>query len=126
MENSDKLILTQNDFQKITSLIKVSESEIAELLEQEMDRAMVVADDELPEDVVAMNSKVTFKDMDTNKESVAILVYPQDAKIEEGKVSILAPIGAALIGLRVEQFIEWPMPNGKNKRLIVVSVENNN
>lgn len=126
MENSDKLILTQNDFQKITSLIKVSDSEIAELLEQEMDRATVVADDELPIDVVSMNSKVTFKDMDTNKESLATLVYPQDAKIEEGKISILAPIGAALIGLRVGQFIEWPMPSGKSKRLIVVSVENKN
>lgn len=125
MENPEKLILTQDDFQKISSLIKVSETEIAELLEEELDRAMIVANDELPKDVVAMNSKVVFKDVDTNKESVATLVYPQDAKIEENKVSILAPIGSALIGLRVGQLIEWPFPNGKSKRLMVMSVEKN-
>lgn len=79
---------------------------------------MVVANDELPADVVSMNSKVSFKDLDTEKESVVTLVYPQDANIDEGKISIFAPVGSALIGLRVGQVINWPLPHGKEKKIL--------
>jgi regulator of nucleoside diphosphate kinase len=122
MANQEKLILTQNDFQKLTSLVKATDSDIAELLEEELGRASVVSDEELPDDVVSMNSKVRFQDLDTGTETVVTLVYPHDARIEENKISILAPIGSALIGLRVGQVIQWPMPNGKEKRLKVISV----
>jgi regulator of nucleoside diphosphate kinase len=60
--------------------------------------------------------------LDTGKELVVTLVYPHDADIDENKISILAPIGAALIGLRVGQVIRWPVPSGKEKRLQVVAV----
>ena len=122
MENDSKLILTQNDFHKLSSLVTSTKSDIAELLEDELSRASIVPPEKLPNDVVSMNSTVGFVDLDTGKESIVTLVYPYDAKIEENKISILAPVGSALIGLRVGQVINWPMPHGKEKRLRVVSV----
>jgi len=120
--NSNLLILTQSDFEKLNSLLEAAQPDIAELLKEELSRAEIVANDELPVDVVSMNSKVIFKDLVTDKESVVTLVYPQDANIDEGKISIFAPVGSALIGLRVGQVINWPLPNGKEKRIQVVSV----
>jgi regulator of nucleoside diphosphate kinase len=120
------LIISQNDYQKISSLIRNAETQTAVLLEEEIGRAMVVSRDQLPSDVVSMNSTVKFVCMDSSKESVVKLVFPQDANIEENKVSILAPVGAALIGLRVGQVIKWPLPHGKETTLKVVSVLNHN
>ena len=122
MENQNNLILTQADFQKLSSLIRSENSVTAELLEEELGRAAVVADEELPKDVVSMNSKVCFQDLETGKETIVILVYPHEANIEENKISILAPVGSALIGLRVGQIIQWPVPNGKEKTFKVISV----
>lgn len=122
MKNSDNVILTKADYEKLSSLLVNAKPEIAELLEEELGRASIVSDGELPRDVVSMNSKVSFKDLDTGKELVVTLVYPHDADIDENKISILAPIGAALIGLRVGQVIRWPVPSGKEKRLQVVAV----
>lgn len=122
MENQDNLILTQDDFQKLTSLINGVNLEVAELLGEELSRALIVANEELPKDVVSMNSKVRFQDLETGKETIVNLVYPHEANIEENKVSILAPVGSALIGLRVGQEIQWPVPGGKEKRIKVLSV----
>lgn len=122
MENINNLILTQADFEKLSSLVNVSNTEASELLEEELSRASVVADESLPMDVVSMNSKVRFRDLETGKDTIVTLVYPHDANIEEGKVSILAPVGSALIGLRVGQVIQWPVPNGKEKQFKVLSV----
>ena len=122
MYSQDSLILTQADFQKLSSLLSSAQPEIAELLEEELGRATIVSNDKLPEDVVSMNATVSFQDLDTRKESVVTLVYPHEANIDENKISILAPVGSALIGLRVGQIINWPVPNGKEKRLKVISV----
>lgn len=122
MKDEDDLILSNGDFQKLSSLLNVTKPEIAELLEEELSRASVVPDNELPNDVVSMNSHVSFRDLDKGKESAITLVYPHEASIDENKVSILAPVGSALIGLKVGQVIEWPVPNGKEKRLKVISV----
>lgn len=124
MKTEPKVILKREDFEKINSLILNSKSEIAELLEEELSRADVVSSEELPDGVVSMNSRVSFKDLDTGRESMLTLVYPHEAKIEESKVSILAPVGSALIGLRVGDIIHWPLPHGKEKRLKVISVAN--
>lgn len=122
MEFQNNLILTKSDFEKLTSLLNTATHETAELLEEELSRASVVPNEELPSDVVSMNSKVSFQDLETEKETVVTLVYPHDANIEENKISIFAPVGSALIGLRVGQVIQWPVPNGKEKRFKVVSV----
>lgn len=122
MENQNILILTKEDFEKLTSLINSTNLETIELLEEELNRASVVANEELPADVVSMNSKVRYQDLETGKETVVTLVYPHEADIEKNKVSVLAPIGSALIGLRVGQIIQWPVPNGKEKQVRVLAV----
>lgn len=122
MPSRPPLVVSQNDFDSIFALIRNLRTEAAELLEEELGRATVVSLEQLPEDVVAMNTVVSFKDVDSGKESTITLVYPHEANIEEGKVSILAPVGSALIGLRIGESIRWPLPNGKDRNLKVTSV----
>lgn len=125
MEKRDQLILSQDDFQKISLLVRTASGELAELLEEELNRAQVVEDTKLLLDRVMMNSKVQFLDLESGKNQEITLVYPHEANIEENKVSILAPVGAALLGLKVGGVIEWPLPGGKKKKIQVLAVEAN-
>lgn len=124
MSRNPELTMTENDYTKLSALVANVSTKTAEQLELELDRAKIVQENEIPKDVVAMNSVVKFIDMENNQESTMTLVYPNDANIDENKVSILAPVGAALIGLRVGQTIDWPLPNGTTKHLKVVEVKN--
>jgi regulator of nucleoside diphosphate kinase len=81
-------------------------------LEAELERAVIVDINKIPKDVVTMNSKVCLKDMDTGKDESYHLVYPEDADIEQNKISILAPIGTAIMGYKVGDIIEWQVPAG--------------
>jgi regulator of nucleoside diphosphate kinase len=120
--NTEKIIITQTDYQKLSSLVSKTNTPTSELLEEELSRASVVNADQVPSDVITMNSTARFVDLDSEKESTITLVFPHEANVEENKVSILVPLGAALIGLRAGQEIIWPMPNGKERRLKVVEV----
>ncbi len=121
MYNND-LIISKSDFQRLSTLVNiVRSSEVIELLEQELERAVVVSDQDLPNNVVCMHSIVSYKECSNDKISIVNLVYPQEASIEENKISILTPVGSALIGLQVGQAIDWTFPNGI-KRLEVLSV----
>lgn len=122
MLNNQKLIITQANREKIATILPSAREDIAALLEEELERAQIVSDEELPKDVVTMNSIVKFIDTENDKESIVQLVFPQDSNIEENKISILTPVGSALIGLRVGQTINWPFPGGKEKQLKVISV----
>ncbi len=86
-----------------------------EELEAELNRAVIIAPDQVAADVITMNSKVCLKDVDTNKEESYELVYPEDADIEQNKISILAPIGTAILGYKVGDIIEWKVPAGLRK-----------
>jgi regulator of nucleoside diphosphate kinase len=88
-----------------------------EMLEEELARATIVASKDIPSDVATMNSRILFKDMETNDELEFTLVYPGDANVTQGKISVLAPVGTALLGLRVGDEIEWPVPSGKTRSL---------
>ncbi len=81
-------------------------------LRGELERAVIVEPKDVPEDVVTMRSVVQLVDMDTKKEEEYRLVYPHEADIREGKISILAPVGTAIIGAREGETIEWNVPNG--------------
>lgn len=122
MKNSNHLILTQADFEKLSTLVGNLDLERFQLLAEEIDRALIVEDDHIPRDVVCMNSKVSYQDLESGKENVVTVVYPDAANIDENKISVLAPIGSALIGLREGQVIEWPVPGGKQIRIKVLSV----
>ena len=122
MEQNEKLFLKSQDYLKITALLASAPEEIRDLLQSELDRATVAADDRVPEGVVTMHSLVEYIDVATKKSNRIRLVYPHEVNIEESKISVLAPIGAALIGLKVGQKIKWPLPNGREKVIEVTSV----
>ena len=89
-----------------------TEWERIEELGAELDRATIVEIDKPPQDIVTMNSKVCLKDVDTGKDEIYQVVYPEDADIEQNKISILAPIGTAILGYKVGDVIEWKVPAG--------------
>lgn len=122
MTNQNALMISRTDLEKISAIVSLAEKKQADLLEEELARAVIVADDQLPGNIVAMNSVVTFEDLDSHKVSTVTLVYPPDANFESGKISVLAPIGAALIGLSVGQSISWPISENKTRHIKIISV----
>lgn len=78
----------------------------------ELRRARVVPRAELPPDVVTMGSTVRLRDLETDEEETYTLVYPHEAAIEDDKLSVLAPVGTALLGYRAGDEVEWPVPAG--------------
>lgn len=96
--------------------------EIADGLRSELDRARIVEPEDMPQDVVTMNSTVRFADEETGKEFERTLCYPEEATGGTDKVSILAPLGSALLGLSVGQRIDWPVPGGRMARIRILDV----
>jgi regulator of nucleoside diphosphate kinase len=94
----------------------------AEMLETELDRAHVLPQDRLPPDVVSMHSRVLYEDVDTGERREVVLVYPEEADVQRSWISVLAPIGTALLGLSAGQSISWPVPGGRTRTIRVVSV----
>jgi regulator of nucleoside diphosphate kinase len=90
-------------------------------LSQELANARIVAPEEVPEDVVTMNSRVVVHDVDTEEDEMYTLVYPGDADIASGRLSILAPIGTAILGQRVNDVVKWRVPGGM-RRLRIAAV----
>lgn len=121
--NNQILIVSKSDYESLLPLAEKYETPAAEALDDELGRAEIVRDEEFPEDVVAMNSFVTFLDLDTGETTSLSLVYPGEANVEQMRISILSPVGTALIGLRVKGRIDWPLPNGKVRRLQVNAVK---
>ena len=76
-----------------------------------------------PADVVTMNSRVHCREEGSGKDYHLTLVYPKHANADEGKISILAPVGSALLGLKVGQHIDWPAPGGKSLKLTLLELE---
>lgn len=96
--------------------------EMAEVLLMELERARVVERGAVLNDSVQMGAAVEYRTEDGQTRRVT-LVYPADADIAEGKVSILTPIGTALLGLRAGQSIEWTANDGRTHKLEILSVE---
>jgi len=90
-------------------------------LEAELDRGQLVTPQNVPHDVITMNSQACLVDLDTDEEMTYTLVFPKDADIGQGKISILAPIGTAMLGYRVGDVFEWQVPDG-TRRLKVKTV----
>jgi len=117
------LIVSRFDRERLERLLeRVGSGGNLDLLRAELDRAEVVEPKDVPPDVVTMNSRVRVADEATGEESELQLVFPAAADVVRGAVSILAPVGSALLGLRVGSSIEWPVPEGRARRIRVVSV----
>jgi regulator of nucleoside diphosphate kinase len=78
----------------------------------ELRRARVVPRSQIPRNVVTMNSTVRLRDLETDEEETYTLVYPEEADIEADRLSVLAPVGTALLGYRAGDVVEWPVPAG--------------
>ncbi len=123
MNPNPAIFVTEQDLARLDRLLATSaKTPNVTQLEEELSRAVAVPAEKISPDVVTMNSRVRFADVDTGEESEVTLTYPQDADTETSKVSILAPVGAALIGLSVGETIAWPMPSGKQRRLRIMAV----
>jgi regulator of nucleoside diphosphate kinase len=116
------VLVGQRDNDRIRALLRNLKSDDYGLLYDELDGADIVSDDQLPADVVTMNTTVKFIDLDTDAESTITLMYPHEVGNSANAVSILAPVGAALLGLRVGETIEWPLPSGKIRKLKVIAL----
>lgn len=122
--SAPSITITRLDLQRLERVLASLQDVTpgVEALEQELARANVVGHDEVPAGVVTMNSRVHCREEASGKDYHLTLVYPQDAG-GEGRVSILAPVGSALLGLSVGQHIDWPAPGGKQLKLTLLAVE---
>ena len=119
------IILTAEDYERLSVLAHAARKrmpDLADELADEIGRARVLAKDKHPQDIVCMNSEVEFRDDTTGKVQRVTLVYPEEADISERKVSVLTPVGTALIGLRTGRSITWETPSGEVRQLTVLSV----
>ena len=119
------LIVSKDNYKRIIDLALFAEDrapEVASVLIAEMERARVVSPKALPSTAVQMGSTVAYR-TDSGEERRVTLVYPGEADISQGKISILTPIGAALIGLSPSQSIAWIGRDGRQQRLTVLKVE---
>jgi regulator of nucleoside diphosphate kinase len=121
-----RIVVTVQDLARLRTVIDTNGDarnlEASESLEAELARAVVVEPVQVAPDVITMNSRVVYLDEQSHQSREVTLCYPKDASVAEGRVSVLAPIGAALLGLSVGQVIEWPLPRGQRKRLRIMSV----
>lgn len=119
-----KIVIGDEEHERLSALansIAARQPELAEELLAEMDRARVVKSAKVPADVVRMNAEVEFETDEGHRRRVT-LVYPGEADISSGRISILTPIGAALIGLSAGQSFSFEARDGRQQRLTVLSV----
>ncbi len=120
-----KIFLTEFDKQRLEELIAVAiefgDRARADLngLSTEMNRAQLVAPQDVPPNVVTMNSEVLLRDVQDGKEVTYTLVFPQDANIDKGAISVLAPIGTAILGYQEGDKVTWKVPSGERTLEII-------
>jgi len=119
------ITLSSLDVRRLEALLEMPghrDTPAALALDQEIGRATVLAPENMPANVVTMNSTVVCVDDVTGDTHPLTLVYPRDADAATGKVSVLAPVGSALLGLSLGQQIDWQAPGGRPMRLRVVEI----
>ena len=115
------IYVTELDYNRLNGLIDRTrerngiDREYLNKLEAELDRAEVVDTKDIPRDVITMRSKVRLKDLVSGESNTYSLVFPTEADFSEGKISVLAPIGTAILGYRQGDTIEWSVPSGLRK-----------
>ena len=121
------IFVTEDDARKLRTLPvgvrerSVRDREHLRQLDDELDRARLVPASEIPADVVTMNSELALRDLDTGEEMVFRVVFPSEANADQQRISVLAPLGTAVLGYRAGDAIEWVVP-GRTRRLRIESV----
>lgn len=108
------IYITEADINRLRPLIEALKDSRDDLrgLEGELEHAHVVAPADVPPDVITMNSKARVRDLETDEEMTYTLVFPDKANVDEEKISVVAPIGTAMLGQRVGDEFEWEVPAG--------------
>ncbi|MFX1824055.1 nucleoside diphosphate kinase regulator [Acinetobacter sp. AS5] len=118
------IILSEQDLQRLETMLenqsKLSETMIR--LEDELARAEVVEPKEIASNIVTMHSRVLLTIAPSTETVEVTLVYPHEFKGEKGQVNVIAPIGAAILGLAEGQTIEWPQPDGHTMKVTIEKV----
>ena len=125
MAKQTKVILTSQDFDRLEALLASLPPNAfpgKTALQAELERAEIVEPEKVPPDVVTMNSTVRFQLLETGEEFQLTLVYPKDVQGHADRISVLAPVGSALLGLSVGDELEWPKPGGGVSTVTVVEV----
>jgi regulator of nucleoside diphosphate kinase len=121
-----RIIMAETEVERLSDLALRMEHATpfaAGMLLEEIERAEVRADAEMPDDIVRMRSTVRFKDTASGATRSILLVYPREADISAGKISVLSLVGAGLIGLAPEQEIQWPDRDGHERTLRILKVK---
>jgi len=117
------IFITESDLERLKVLLvqqraTLKASKYSAELQAELERAVVVESKGVPADVVTMHSLVELVDLDTGDNEVYSLVFPEEADVAHGKLSVLAPIGTAVLGYRVGDEFEWKVPAGVRRLLV--------
>ena len=125
VRGNPRITLSTEDYERLSALAHAARSRMPDLasdLAEEIDRADVLANTRHLQHVVCMNCEVEFRDDTTGKVQKVTLVYPDEADILKRQVSVLTPVGTALIGLREGQSMIWQTPSGETRQLTVLAV----
>ncbi|MGD9709814.1 MAG: nucleoside diphosphate kinase regulator [Halothiobacillaceae bacterium] len=125
MSKKPDIILSSRDVERLEALLEALPHKAFQgkaELQAELDRAEIVEPHEVPPDVVTMNSTVRFVIESTGEEFCLSLVYPKDVDGRPDRISVLAPVGSALLGLSKGDYIEWPRPGGGLMKVRIVEV----
>lgn len=109
------IVMTHADHARLSSLLdRMPRADLQHFqdLRRELVRAERVAADDVPSDVITMGSTADLRELDTDDLWTFTLCYPEDADIRENRISILSPVGTAIIGCRVGDVVDWPVPSG--------------
>jgi regulator of nucleoside diphosphate kinase len=118
--SKNDLVISSYDKQRLMQLLRSAQTtgearEDLEDLTREIARGAEVQPQEIPPDVVTMNSRVRVTDLESGATNSYTIVFPSDADYESGKISILAPLGTALLGYRIGDIVDWQMPGGTRR-----------
>jgi regulator of nucleoside diphosphate kinase len=117
-EKTANIYVTEPDYNRLGALIEKTregngvDREYLNKLEAELDRAEIVAAQDIPANVITMRSTVRLKDLVSGEENTYSLVFPTEADFSQGKISVLAPVGTAILGYKSGDTIEWTVPSG--------------
>lgn len=124
--NNSRIVISAEDLERLRRLIEATrrfsdrDAENIDALEHELDRA-VVRPGKMPDGVVMLGSSVRLRDLDNDRELLYQVVLPKHANANEGRISVLAPIGTALLGYKKGSTVEWKVPSGF-RRLKIIEV----
>ena len=128
MLTQETIVLTRNDYGRLKELLADLQRRAegvqagVETLEEILDFARVVQPDEVPANIVTMNSRVLFEDVRTGERGTVTIVFPADTDVSTRRISILSPVGAALIGESQGAEVELPVPHGQTRRIRILEV----